>query len=108
MQIGRLRNYVTIEQQSVTQNSYNEEIVTWGALAQVWAEIKPIVAYERLVKAADQVVATVTHRVRIRYRTDVTPKMRIKHGSRCFDIEGVQGDPTGKQAELYLLCKEVQ
>jgi SPP1 family predicted phage head-tail adaptor len=106
MQAGRIRHRVTIQQQSVSQNAYNEEVVTWVTLASVWAELAPARGQERLIALADQVQSSMIQNVRIRYRSDVTPKMRISYGSRILDIETVE-DPDGRRRRLLLMCREV-
>lgn len=104
--IEGLRHRLTIQQPTVTTNSYGEPITTWGALATVWGSIRPLSGREATNTGADQVQASVQHDVRIRYRGDITPRMRIVCGARTFDIETVD-DPDGRRAMLRLLCREV-
>jgi SPP1 family predicted phage head-tail adaptor len=106
MQTGRLRNRVTIQYQVTAPDSYNEEIVTWTELDQVWADIRPTSPRERMINSADQLQATVDHTIIIRWRSDITAKQRIVFGSRIFDVEGY-ADRTGKRHELQLSCREV-
>lgn len=54
-----------------------------------------------------QIEAGVDTVVTIRHRSDVTPVMRLKYGSRYLNITRVY-DPTGTSAVLVLNCKEVQ
>lgn len=110
MRIGPLRHRVTIQSFTVSQDSYGEEIKTWANLASVptvWADVQVAPAGERFLGAAEQVQATVSLKVRIRYRTDVTVQMRLVEGSRYLYIENVY-DPTGQYRELILMCREVQ
>ena len=107
MQTGKLRNRITIQYPNPTQDATNDPVVAWLDLAQVWADIRPVGGQERLQRQADQVVAQVDHRIKIRWRGDVTPKMRVKFGSRYFDI-GTVDDPDGRKRELVLQCREVQ
>lgn len=51
----------------------------------VWAEIIPGSSREFI--AAKSINAELTHEIRIRYLSGVTPKMRILYGTRVFDIE---------------------
>lgn len=106
MQSGRLRNRVTIQYQVATQDEYNEEIVAWTDLADVWADIRPTSARERMINSADQIQAAIDHTIIIRWRDDISTKQRIKFGTRVFDIEGF-ADRTGKRHELRLNCREV-
>jgi len=105
MQAGKLRHRVTIQQKSVTQNSYGEEIVTWAELATVWASVEDLSGRE-FYEARQVPAAEVTTRVRIRYRSDVEPTMRIVHGGRTLEIVFVL-DPEGRRRETVLMCREL-
>jgi len=77
----------------------------WSDLAETpttWAAVEPIGGREFFDAA--RVNADITHRIRIRYRTDVTERMRALIGSRVFDIEAVL-EMVPRQ-ELHLMCRE--
>lgn len=106
MQAGRLRNLITIQQRTLTQDSLGGSVETWSTLAaSVPADVRMVGQGERYVASADQEVALVTHRVRLRYRSDVTPLNRIIYGSRVLDIESAV-DPDGRRRTLVLTCSE--
>lgn len=107
MQAGRLRERVTIQQQSVSRDSYGAEIVTWADVATVWASVLPKASAERFIVGAAQDLAKISHAVRIRYRTGITPKMRVSWGGRFLYVQTVT-DPDGRERELILLCEEDQ
>ena len=108
MQIGPLRHRVTIEQPPAipSQDEYGAEIVTYSVLATVWAQVLPATGMEQFASAADRQLATLTHRVKLRYRTDITPEMIVRWDDKILDIESIQ-EPTGKRGHLVLLCREV-
>lgn len=106
MQSGRLRNRIELQDQTVTQNEFNEEIVAWTKVADLWADIRPSSMRERMLNSADQLQATIDHTIVIRWRSDISAKQRIVFGARIFDIEGY-ADRTGKRHELQLSCREV-
>jgi len=106
MQIGRLRHRITIQQQTVTRDAYGGEVIAWSDVATVWALLTPVRGQERQLTAAAQVQATMIYQVRIRYRADIHPKMRILWGTRVMDIEHMV-DPTGRTAETIMLCRDV-
>ena len=105
MKIGALRHRVTIQQRPdpQTQNSVGEVTTTWTTVATVWAAIEPQTGGEGIEQAA--VVAQVTHSVRIRRRTDVTPDMRLYEGTRVMEILAVLD--ANKPGEMRLACREV-
>jgi len=104
MRAGDLRHRVTIQQKTVTQDTYGATVETWAALATVWANIEALSGREFF--DSQQTVAQADHRITIRYRADVKPTMRAVEGSRTFDIQAVL-DREGRRRTLELLCREV-
>ena len=107
MQSGRLRDPITIQHQSVTRDQYGGEIVTWITFATGWASVLPAASGERFIRGAVQELAKITHTLRVRYRAGITPKMRISWAGRILYIQTIT-DPTGRRAELVLMCEEEQ
>lgn len=54
-----------------------------------------------------QIEAGINAVVTLRYRSDVTPRMRVKWGTRYLGIVSI-GDPTGQKIITMLSCKELQ
>lgn len=88
-----------------TQNDFGEEIIEWSTLTTVWANVLPASGRESYVSAGEQQLAVITHRIQMRYRTDLNAKMRVVWEDRNLDIESVQ-DPTGKRGYLMVMCRE--
>jgi SPP1 family predicted phage head-tail adaptor len=111
MRSGTLRERVTIQSFTVAQDAAGEPIKTWGNLATnptVWANVGSRSSGERFISGGEQVQASVSHTVRLRYRTDITVQMRlIWRTTRTLQIENVI-DPDGRKADLILMCSEVQ
>lgn len=107
MQSGRLRERVTIQQQSITRDASGEELITWSDVATVWAQVLPGASSERFQAAAGQRVAEVSHTVRIRFRAGITPKMRLVWETRVLEILSIV-DPDGRRRTGLLLCSEEQ
>lgn len=105
MRAGDLRHRLTIQQKSVTQNTYGEEIATWSTLTIVWGSVEDLSGRE-FYESRQVPAAEVTTRVRIRYRSDVEPTMRVIHGSRTLEIVAVL-EPEGRKRETVLMCREV-
>ena len=98
MRAGRLDRLITIGEFTSVQDSYGQEIETWPEFATVWAEKIDIKARERF--AAQQDIAEETTRFRIRWLAGVTPKMRIQHDGKTYDIEGIA--ELGRRAGLEI------
>jgi len=104
MRAGALRERVIVQQASDSQDAIGTVTRTWTTFATVWAEIRPIRGGEGL--AGDQVVADMTHTIRIRYLAGLTPKMRILYGARVFEIQ-FAANLYERDREMELSCKEV-
>ncbi len=94
-----MRHRVTIEKPVRTADEGGTAVISWQAVASVWAEIRPKSGRE--VFESDQLGGRVTHDVRLRYRDGVTTKMRILHSGRIFDIRFVANQ--GERGE-WLIC----
>ncbi len=104
MRAGQLRHRVTIQQKIISQNSFGEEVVTWSDVATVWAAVEPLRGQEFI--EARQAEAEITARIRMRYRSDVRPDMRVVWGTHTYDVLAVI-DVAGRGRELQLMCREI-
>jgi len=102
LSIGALRHRLTLERQTRIADGGGGAAVTWEAVAELWAHVRPISGDERL--RADAVSGRVTHEVWIRHRADVVPAMRFTQGARVLEIVAVL-DP-GRRDRLKCLCEE--
>lgn len=88
MNIGRLRHRLELQSATDSTDSYGQPTRTWAAYATVWGEVIPLSATE--APLAQQLQAGITHKVTLRYRSDVTAEHRIKLGSRYLNVRGVR------------------
>lgn len=102
MRAGKLRHLITIQQPTET-NTAGNVTTTWSTYVQLWAEIMSASGNEGFL--SDQRFATVTHTIRTRYYSGITPKMRAVLGSRVFKIHAAL-NWTERDRELRLLCTE--
>lgn len=106
MKAGDLRERVTIQDKTVTQDGYGAEVITWTEVGTYWAAVEPLAGREFL--EGRQLVAEVTTRIRIRYQgsdVDIRPEMRAVYRSRYFEIVAVIHIKERKR-ELLLMCTE--
>jgi SPP1 family predicted phage head-tail adaptor len=103
MKIGDLNKRVIFQYQVKIPDGMGGNISTWEDEATVWAAIWPISASEQV--QAMQNVMTISHRIRIRYRTILKPSWRICFGTRYFNIVSII-NPDEKNQMLDLICKE--
>lgn len=104
MKAGRLRHRVTIEKNTPTTTGRGERRPAWSTLADVWADIRPLRGREYY--QAQQTNAELTTEIEIRYRDDVTSKMRVVWGDRVFDVVAPPVNVDMLNRALILLCAE--
>ena len=104
MKAGQLRERVTIKSKSVAQNTYGEEVITWVDVATVWAAVEPLRGREFM--EGKQITAEVSTKIRIRYRSGITPEMRAVFGSMVYDIQSIIHIEE-RERELHLMCQEI-
>lgn len=101
MKAGKLNKRFNIEQNTPTRNDYGESVPAWTVLATVWGSVEPLTGREFL--AQQQVQSEITTRFRIRYRNDITSKMRIVYDEKYYAIDSVI-DPFEKHTFLEIMC----
>lgn len=101
MRAGLLRQEVTISQESQAADSQGGYALSWTTVATVYGEVRDLSTRELL--QAQQAENSAAVGITIRYRTDVTAKMRAVVGSTVFNILGVR-DPDGRSRMLVLDC----
>lgn len=91
MRAGSLNRRVLIER-SVTARTPSGQVKTvgWEPLASVWAHIRVTNGKEYIKSGAE--ISELKVSFRIRWRTDVTPEMRILHAGTIYEIEAVLPD----------------
>jgi SPP1 family predicted phage head-tail adaptor len=98
---GDLDRRLTIEEYIETQDAYGEPIKDWVVLDTVWAQITPVRGSERYV--AQQVSGEAETRFRIRWRDDVTDKMRLVYENAYYNITAVL--EIGRHEGLEIMAK---
>lgn len=91
---GKLRHRIKIERPVITQDQNSgAPITTWTELATVWAGISHLSGRDLIAAQAED--SKVMGRIMIRYRDDVTDKMRLVHEAKgdIYNIEGLLADP---------------
>lgn len=107
MQIGRLRHRVTIQNFTTTKLPSGQEKEEWVDGKSCWAEAKGISGREQIASGAER--AEITHRVWVRYRTDITAASRLKvlNGPYRRAVLEVAGPPVPdtKGELMEVMCK---
>jgi SPP1 family predicted phage head-tail adaptor len=99
---GRLDKRVTIQTPTRASDDGGGYTTAWADTATVFAAVEPLGGQERF--AAQQIKASMTHKVIIRHRP-VNTRQRLLYGTRVFQIESVT-DPNERGEMLELFCSE--
>lgn len=101
MRAGELDTYVTFQEEVETEGEYGTE-TTWQDYASCWGGIENLSGSAYF--AAQQANSEVTGTLKIRYRTDLDPAMRVVIDGQPYDIEAMF-DPDQSREELHVLLK---
>lgn len=108
MRAGLLRHRVTLRRPAGAgdaRSATGQPSAAPVVIGTRWASVEPLTGTERFT--AQQMSASVSHRVRLRYADDVVKPLEVVHDSRVLDVEAVL-DTGGRGRELELLCSERQ
>lgn len=104
---GKLRHRIQLQAKVETRNAQSgARAWTWSTIANgtVWAAIEPVSVSDFTAAAAIQ--SKVVARIIIRHRADVNAQMRVLHGSKIYNIEGVLPDKDSMLEYITLACSE--
>lgn len=90
MNIGKMRYRITIQEPGNVQDDYGNTVDDWQDVATVWADIVPVSGREYF--GANQQNSETQYKVYIRYLDGITPKMRVLHDDKEYEILAVLGD----------------
>jgi len=95
---------VDFEQISYTPNDSGGQDVSWSVfLANAWVSITP--KFIREINFAQRIEPRVQHEIRMRYYPGLTAEMRVKYGSRYFQIKAIINEME-KNEYLKILAEE--
>ena len=102
MKAGLLDQRIEIQSQTLTKDSYGQDIPTWTTFATVWADVIPLEGDERYV--ALRKTENVLYRVKLRNLPNLTIDMRVLYEAKYYDIKSIQrlGRKEGHQLFIAL------
>ena len=105
MRAGNLRHYVAFQSSVDTPDGSGGMVEVWAADFYDWVAIWPMSGKEMIENL--RVSADITHKVRMRYRSGVTNKMRIVWGSRTLEIKTAPINKDERNYQVDLICAEL-
>lgn len=101
MRAGSLRHRLTLQEKSVTRDSYGGETITWVDVRTIWAELNPWTMREELVERRKQGESIIGAKIR---SVDIDLSMRLLFDGTGYQIVNI--DPTNKhRGELLITAK---
>jgi SPP1 family predicted phage head-tail adaptor len=105
MNIGSMKHRVNIEAPTLVPDGMGGFTATYTTIAtSIAASIWSITANEQIQANASTMV--VSHRIRMRYRSDIKANWRLKHENKYYNIVSII-DQNQDHRMLELLCKAV-
>jgi SPP1 family predicted phage head-tail adaptor len=101
--IGKLRSRITIQRQVETPDDQGGRAISWVDVCTVWAYISPVSERERIYSQAVQYRRS--HKIYIRYRTDIDTSMQVLYDGRTFQIKATI-DLEEQKFYTHLDCEE--
>jgi len=105
-----MRHQIRIEQKTIDVSGDGDRTETWTTFAEVWASVET--GNGREFFAARQVMADLTHTIRLRFVIGLTPAMRVRYtdqktkATRYFDIKSIL-NPDERDEMLTMQAVEV-
>jgi SPP1 family predicted phage head-tail adaptor len=103
MRIGQLRHRLTIQVAGLRTDDTGAPDQAWSDVTTVFGRINPLTGRELTDAQAHD--ARVTHEITVRSFSGLTPKHRIKFGTRIFDVLAVL-DKDERQRAMRVVCVE--
>jgi len=91
IRLGRLRHRIVIEEPVETADGAGGVLRTWREAATAWASVEAVSAAARF--EAVQAGQTVSHRVVMRARQDLTTRHRLRRGTTVYELRSVHATP---------------
>jgi SPP1 family predicted phage head-tail adaptor len=98
MNPGQLNCRATLQQSVLTRDAVGQPVQSWQSLGPIWCDIR-LLSGLQMIKS-DAQMSKVRGSIRIRWRADVTPQMRVVHGSAIYGIEAVLPDSRRRYVDL--------
>ncbi|MGD9644059.1 MAG: phage head closure protein [Elusimicrobiales bacterium] len=105
MNAGELRHRITFQRRGTDPTTGG--FTDWVDYATVWAKVEDLSGRDYIQAQMLGQASLVTTRITIRWRPDIDPHMRVRAGSRTFDVKAVL-DPDGRRRWLQLMCAEAR
>lgn len=99
---GQMDQRITLQSPSASKDALGQRVETWADVATVWARAQPLRGREFF--AAGQMQSEAAVKFTVRWRDDVSGRMRVLWRGVPHAIVAEPMDVDGKRVELELMC----
>jgi SPP1 family predicted phage head-tail adaptor len=103
--VGVMRQRLSLDAAAESSDESGALQTAWVAVSDIWGQIIPASSGDRFL--AHRQEETVTHRILIRWRSDVQSGMRFRLRERTFLVRSAY-DPDERQRMLICRCEEIK
>lgn len=100
---GKLNRRLVLEAPVETDDGAGGVMRSFSAIATLWASVTPVSAQEEIEAA--RLGARVTHRIGIRFSSDITTRHRFRDGSAVYRIVSLR-DRDGRKRFLDIAAEQ--
>ncbi len=105
MRSGTLRHVIDIQDAAMVSDGIGGYVSSYSDIySNLRASIWPLSASEHI--SNDKIELSITHRIKIRYRSGVKADMKVVFGSREFNIKSIINSEM-RNIMLEMLCEEI-
>lgn len=104
MEIGQLDRRITLQTSTEARSDFGEALPTWSTFVTCWAAVRHGSGNERMVANKNTVIGDAIFT--IRYRDNITEKMRISWDGMIWDIQHIAY--IGRRQFIDIIAKKVQ
>jgi SPP1 family predicted phage head-tail adaptor len=105
LDIAELRHRITFQRVTQVSDGMGGFTTAWNDIVTLWAKVEPVSASERLY--SERLETQRSHKVKIRFRNDITTDMRFVFKGRTFQVKGVYS-PDERRAYTFIDAEENQ
>jgi len=101
IEAGLLRERITVQRSAESRNRLGESILEWATFLDTWASVQGVSAREYFLAGHQR--SEISHKIRTRYITGLTSKMRILWRGRTLEIISILEQDNRRVHELICL-----
>ena len=92
-----------LQSDSAARDSAGQPVHSWKQLRKQWADVRTTGGLESI--RAGAVTSTINSSIRVRFRPDLSPSLRVSHRGIVYDILAVL--PSADRVYADLVCRSV-